>query len=200
MKFARGIPVVQVEPLQGSTQHIAQWISQIGSPPLTTLAGAAFLFSTGPIFWTEFALFAIFSVCAPLVYVWWLLRSGAIGDMHMMHRRERIKPLVVTCASNLIGFLVLYWGDWASTLHLFVLVQCIIALVFLGITPWFKISLHSASAVVLFLLSVSLTDYVVAPLMTLVMICWSRLFLRRHTLLQVLAGCALGGAVWAAVW
>jgi hypothetical protein len=179
-------------------KHMAQWISQIGSPPLTTLVGAAFLFYVVPVSWMGFLLFACFSVVIPLVYVWWLLRCGKIGDMHMMHRHERHKPLMMACLSNGVGLGMLHWGDFAIAFQWFALVQCVITLLFLIITPWFKISLHSASAGVLFLLSVHLSDYVVAPVIMLGLICWSRIFLKRHTSTQVLAGCVIGGLVW--IW
>lgn len=181
---------------QEVTRNTAQLISQVGSPPLTTLMGAAFLLSVDAESWMAFSVFAVFSVLLPLGYVAYLLRKGVIGDMHMKHREERLLPLIAACVSNVLGLSVLYDLGGENALFQFAFVQCIIAFLFLGITPFYKISLHSASAGVLFFVSVQLTGYVIAPLMSFVVIGWSRVYLKRHTKLQVLLGGGLGCLVW----
>jgi len=181
---------------QEVTRNIAQLISQVGSPPLTTLMGAAFLLSVDAESWMTFSVFAVFSVMLPLCYVAYLLRKGAIGDMHMKHREERMLPLIAACISNVLGLSVLYDLGGENALFQFALVQCVLAFLFLGITPFYKISLHSASAGVLFFVSVQLTGYVIAPLMSFVVIGWSRVYLKRHTKMQVLLGGGLGCLVW----
>ena len=177
-------------------RQMAQLISQIGSPPLMTLTGAAFLFYKASMSWLPFMVFTFFSVLLPLGFVVWLLQKGVIGDMHMKYRRDRIKPLIATCLCNAVGLVLISLFNGSDILVQFAQVQCVIAILFLIITPWFKISLHSASAAILFALTVQLTPYVLPALMMVMSICWSRIFLKRHTPLQVFAGCVLGGLTY----
>ena len=177
-------------------RQMAQLISQIGSPPLMTLTGAAFLFYKASMSWLPFMVYTFFSVLLPLGFVVWLLQKGVIGDMHMKYRRDRIKPLIATCLCNAVGLVLISLFNGSDILVQFAQVQCVIAILFLIITPWFKISLHSASAAILFALTVQLTPYVLPALMMVMSICWSRIFLKRHTPLQVFAGCVLGGLTY----
>ena len=195
MKFIQ-FDVTRAERPYELMRQMAQLISQIGSPPLITLTGAAFLFFTASMSWLPFIAFVFFSVLLPLGFVVWLLQKGVIGDMHMQHRRDRIKPLIATCLCNAVGLVLLSQFNGAEILVQFAQVQCVIAILFLLITPWFKISLHSASAAVLFALMIQLTPHVLPPAMMLMFICWSRVFLKRHTPLQVFAGCVLGSLTY----
>ncbi len=195
MKFIQ-FDVTRAETPYELMRQMAQLISQIGSPPLITLTGAAFLFYKASLSWLPFMAFVFFSVLLPLGFVVWLLQKGVIGDMHMKHQCDRIKPLIATCLCNAVGLVLISLFNNAVGLVQFAQVQCVIAILFLIITPWFKISLHSASAAILFALAVQWTPYVLSAMMMLMSICWSRIFLKRHTPLQVFAGCVLGGLTY----
>ena len=70
------------------------------------------------------------------------------------------------------------------------------AILFLLITLRWKISLHCAAAAILAELLLIYFGPMAAPFaMSVPLIAWSRLYLRRHTLAQTIAGASLGIAI-----
>jgi membrane-associated phospholipid phosphatase len=68
--------------------------------------------------------------------------------------------------------------------------------VIFGITLWWKISVHSAAAAGVATLIWSLIGATLPLLAGVVIIAWSRVRLRRHTVAQTIAGAALGFAIF----
>ncbi|GAG62581.1 unnamed protein product [marine sediment metagenome] len=50
----------------------------------------------------------LFGTVVPYLYIWFLYKKKKINDMHISEKEDRIKPLVVSCISYIIFFIILY--------------------------------------------------------------------------------------------
>lgn len=138
---------------------------------------------------------------AIIIYVFKLL--GFVSEVGLNRRRERTLPYCVVILSYLLSAWYLYYlgaPDWVT---MFYVGGGVAAFINLIINFRWKISAHSAAmgGVCVVLLHIA---HLMPGTVTLVWMCvWllltgllgtARVWLRRHTLLQVLAGCAVGAA------
>jgi membrane-associated phospholipid phosphatase len=143
-------------------------------------------------FWVLSALSVTIYTVAPLACLLFLYVTGRISDFDMTDRFEREKIFLVIVAIDLLAALgytiaqvpvqivAIAWGYWAT------------ALVTMVITRYWKISTHAFGiagpfAIMFLLFRLQPLPYV--PLVPLV--CWARVYLRAHTIAQVLAGVLL---------
>jgi membrane-associated phospholipid phosphatase len=140
------------------------------------------------------------AIVTPILYLFWLLSHGWVSDLDVQLREERTRPLVFTIACAGVAWLVLALGG--APLEMVVVAGGLwlqMAVIF-GITLWWKISVHSAAAAGVATLIWSLVGATLPLLAGVVIIAWSRVRLRRHTVTQTIAGAALGFAIfWVAV-
>lgn len=192
MKFSPVVAAPSRETIEQRKQSAAYWITQVGSPPVTALTTATFLVTLTQAVW--FGVFALLVIAAPLLFVWQGVRTGRISDIHMPHPGERIKPLLFSILTTALayGLIRLYGGP--ELLGRFTLINLLLSAIFLAVTLWFKISLHTASAAILCGVAYQLSDgvQVAGPISILLLIAWSRLHLKRHTFPQVAAGALTG--------
>lgn len=140
------------------------------------------------------ALFVLCICVAPMLYVAWQVRRGAISDMHMRYSHERTVPYAIAIAAGLMLQACLHYFDADLILQLVTLVSIVELTIMLIGTFFIHISLHtmamssiiSANALI-FGLSQSL---VFVPLLMLVAL--ARLLLKRHTASQILVGECIG--------
>lgn len=190
---------VAIDPLVHSRlSHLAYWVSQIGSPPLTG-AGAAFLIgftlSTAPAWqWTIF--YIALTILAPCAYIVWLVQAGKVADFHLPNREQRIRPLLLSVGAAIVTWSVFYQVEAPQLLQMLATVNGIQTALFLVITLRWKISLHCTAATILSELAFVLFGASAAPLtMSVPLIAWSRVHLQRHTVGQTVAGVLLGIAI-----
>lgn len=177
------------------TLPLARWISDIGSPP--ALGAVAVLLSTvvAPSAWAWLCagFYMLTTVAAPLAYIVRKLRRGDISDIHLPLREERMKPLIVSLVLSLGAWAVLITFDAPRLLRLVATVNLIQTTLFLVVTARWKMSLHSAVAAALAALSVYLGGQSAMPIFAAVpLIGWSRVYLKRHTVAQVVGGASCG--------
>lgn len=140
------------------------------------------------------AVFGFFVSLAPILFIVYMMRIGRITDLHMNLRQERYIPYVVSIVTSGLVLLLISLFDGPELLSCLTILN-IIVLVVLGLvnTVWL-ISIHTASvsaaAFVIGLVFGWWAAAVFSPF--LIMVCWARLFLRRHSPGQVLAGLVLG--------
>jgi len=146
--------------------------------------------------WRWAALYLVFSVLAPLAYLFHRVRRGAIEDIDIRRRRQRFGPqlLIVGCFGA--SWAMLRVGAAPVPLLNLATVLFIHSVAVFGITLRWKISLHSAMAAGTgFLLWVAFG--MVAPIALMVVaVAWSRFRLGYHTPAQIVAGVGLGLAVF----
>ncbi len=177
---------------------VAYWVSQIGSPPLTGIAAAiliGYVLATGAA-WQWAGFYVAATILLPCAYIIWLVRRGQVSDFHLPIREERIRPLLFSLAAALIAWGVLQRAEAPAPLKMLAAVNGVQAILFFIVTLRWKISLHCAAAAILSQLALTLLGIGALPLMLSVpLIAWSRVHLRRHTLAQTIAGACLGVAI-----
>lgn len=176
----------------------ARLFSNIVSPPVMfAVMGLAFALTEEPnltgLAWAVF--YGLLVSLAPILVVLYLLRAGRIQELHMSNTGERHIPYITAVASALLAFLIITWLDGPELLRCLALLNTI-NLTALGlINTRYLISIHATGIMATFLLtgivySWTLAWVVVFPL--LVGVCYVRLYLKRHTWTQVIAGLLLG--------
>ena len=187
----------------GLTHRIARLISNVGSPPIVgLLAVFVVMYQTSgsqQIVW-GLAYIAI-AVLVPLFYVVDLVRRGKVTDFHLSVREERTWPFIITIVAGLIAWLLLRQPAVALAIQLVAIINVIQTTLLCLITTQWKISVHTTAITGLAVLSwyilgaSALFFFLCIPL-----IAWSRLYLKRHTFMQLVAGTALGATlVYAAI-
>lgn len=179
---------------------LARRLSNIISPPIMFAAiGLALGVYERPVLpglaWGF--VYGLIVTLIPMAVVLTFLRTGRISDLHMSHTSERHIPYLIAVAAGIIAYLVIRLFDGPELL-LCLSVSNIITLGALGLinTQWL-ISIHATAAAATWLIATLVFGPVVGLILLplVILICYIRLFLKRHTLAQVLAGVALGLAV-----
>jgi len=179
--------------------RVARLYSDIVSPPVVSAAlGFSVVWVELP-FWPGLAWAAAYGIMVsliPICVVLFLLRRGVIGDLHISNRRERHIPYLVGFACALLALVVV--SAFAGSRLLRSLAVCnTVGLAALGsINTRWLISNHTASV----MLAVTFAGFVFGAtvgvaLMPLVGLTFAaRLWLRRHSVAQLIAGLLVGAA------
>ncbi len=175
----------------------ARTFSNVVSPPVMfAMLGLAIPLKTLP-FWPGFAWAAVYGLLvslAPILIVLYLLKIGYISELHMSDNNERHLPYATAVAFALIALGIVSWFDGPDLLRC-LLIFNIIELITLGvINIWWLISIHVtgvvATWVIVGLVFGWAASLIVVPFV--ISVAWVRLYLKRHTPLQVIAGATLG--------
>ena len=168
--------------------------------PMSVFAMLGFAVSqVGTTFWAGLAwglLHGVLVSLVPILFILYLLKTGRIADLHMMNRRERHWPYLVGTVTSLLALALVRLLGGPHLLQ--TLLVCNVAgLALLGlINAFWQVSSHVASitSAVLFsgfafgpAVGVALSPLVAATFA-------ARLFLRRHTFMQLVAGLGVGAA------
>jgi membrane-associated phospholipid phosphatase len=195
-------PLDQQEHNRTGLVKAGRLFSNLVSPPVIfALVGLALSLKVLPLpaalAWA--AVYGFVVSLLPIVFVLWLLRTGRIRELHMSNTGERHLPylIAVACGVIVFGLVRLFEGpQLLSCLALF----NIVTLTALGLinTRWL-ISFH-ATAIAAAWMIIGLVYGWIASIFVLPFlfgVVFVRLYLKRHTIAQVIAGLALGiGAVW----
>lgn len=144
-----------------------------------------------------FAVLTLFFLSVgPLIYILIGMRLGTFTDIDVSVRSQRTGPFLFGILSSLIGLFALTMTNGPRNLESVLLITAISSTVLLLITFWWKISMHaSALAGAVTMLSM-LNGIVMLPAFLLViLVSWSRVVLRRHTIAQVIIGSFTGIAL-----
>jgi membrane-associated phospholipid phosphatase len=146
-------------------------------------------------FWVLSAVSVTVFTVAPLLCLLLLYVTGRISDFDMSDRFEREKIFLVIVVIDLLAaiaftiakvpvqIVAIAWGYWAT------------ALVIMIITRYWKISTHAFGIAGPFAVMFVLFKLQPLPYVGLVpLVCWARIYLRAHTLAQVVAGATVAVA------
>ena len=173
----------------------AKYISNLVQPIIITIPVFIILnyFITGG---TNFLIFTIisllFAAFLPFTSVWMWIKNRDI-DFDITDKDERTFPLLFGVASYLIGAIVLFIAGAPPAVTVLMFCYFSSTLLTIFITFFWKISLHSmgiagpAAAMIYVFGSPGLLF-----LFPLFMVMWSRIYLNKHTLAQVVAGAIMG--------
>lgn len=177
-------------------RDLARILSTIFNPFLTALALFVILSHiqarTTQQFWWMIFVSTFFTSIGPMLCIFWLYASDRISDLDMSVREEREKVFGIFVVFYLLGTLTLWALKMPSLLIAMMAGYTLSTIIIQYITRYWKISTHAlgitAPLVALCLL------YGVQPLPFLPLIpavCWARVYLKAHTVAQVIAGAAL---------
>ncbi|MEV6400044.1 hypothetical protein AB0M39_35520 [Streptomyces sp. NPDC051907] len=153
--------------------------------------------------WTGLPWGLLGAVCAGLVpagYIEWERKRGTWGDRHVVDRTKRAPIFLVILGSVGAGSIVMVLGGAPTGILLAMLALWAMTVVLLAVNTVWKISVDAAvaSAVVALLAAVHSGWWLLAYAMT-VLVCWTRVVLRYHSVAQTVAGAAAGAATAAVV-
>lgn len=177
---------------------VARIISNVVSPPIIALVAVLVSVYAPPSQGLTLSgwLFILIAVLAPVFYVIWLVRSGTVTDFHLPSRSERFGPFLVTLVVGIVGWLIVLRLDSPHPLRLIALINVVQTAMLMLISHWWKISIHATAITGLAVVAIYLLGRGAWPLLLLIPIVgWSRVYLKRHTLEQVIGGTILGFVV-----
>lgn len=177
-------------------QVLAEAASIGSNPPLVMAIFYGYVVYHFTEFFPQATLFALiglfFMIVVPGIYILWAWRNHKVTDFDLTDRKERAIPFSLAGVGILLTFFFLDYYGAGEPILAFLLASLFNLLVITLITPFWKISLHTATltGVITSVVILSWGKYEYLYLLLLPVI-WSRLVLRRHTFWQLLAGIAL---------
>lgn len=129
----------------------------------------------------------------PLIYVLVGMRLGWVTDLELSRREERPRFILVSISSDLLGLAVLYFGGAPRLVWVLAVIYACLGLTMFTISNFWKISLH--------LVGVSGFSTIIVTIfgfgywwvfLSLPLVAWARIYRKKHTPAQLMAG-ALGG-------
>ena len=177
-------------------RDVARILSTIFNPFLTALALFIILSharATGtPDFWRLLFLSTFFTSIGPMLFVFWLYATDRISDLDMSIRGERETVFGAFVVFYLAGTVTL-WLTHAPTLLIASMAGYTLSTIVVQyITRYWKISTHALGITAPLVALTLLYGQQPLPFLVLIpMVCWARVYLRAHTVAQVVAGCAL---------
>lgn len=175
----------------------ARLFSNIVSPPVMfAVVGLVVSLYTRPLVealaWA--AIFGFFVSLAPILFVLYLLRNGRIHELHMSNTGERTLPYAVAVLGSLVVFALIVLLQGPELLRCLTLFN-LTSLAAIGVINHFwLVSFHAMGAAAMTLVLGRIFGLPVGlaliPLVAAVVAV--RLYLRRHTVAQVIAGLLLG--------
>ncbi|WP_328923798.1 hypothetical protein OG429_03600 [Streptomyces sp. NBC_00190] len=138
----------------------------------------------------------LFAAVIPLAFIKYGIRRGRWADRHVGPRPQRIIVMSFVTVSVATGILLLWMFDAPRTMIALIAAMMVTVAALLAVTPAWKISVHAAvSSGSVAMLAMTYGPWVLLAYPVVAVVGWSRVELKDHTLAQVLAGAAVGGAV-----
>jgi membrane-associated phospholipid phosphatase len=176
---------------------VARIFSTVLNPFLTALALFVIVAhqesKDTPTFWFLLFTSTFFTSIGPMLYVLWLYATDRISDLDMSVRSERERVFFIFVLFYIAGTLVLIAVHAPRLLSASMAGYAAAAAITQYITRYWKISTHALGVSAPLVVLVYLYGLQPLPFFVLIPIVgWSRVYLRAHTALQVVAGTALG--------
>ena len=137
-----------------------------------------------------YALITLFFLSlAPAIYVLIGVRRGKISDLEITNRSERAGPFLFSIMSTAIGLFILLFTNAPKNLETLLFITGVSGTIMTLTTLWWKISVHASTLAGAATVLTILYGIVMLPTYLLVVLVgWSRVVLRRHTVAQVVVG------------
>lgn len=143
----------------------------------------------------------LFAAVIPLAFIKYGMRRGRWTDRHVGQRPQRIIVLAFVAFSVTTGITLLWAFSAPRTMIALISAMLATLVALLAVTPAWKISVHAAvSSGSIALLAMTYGPRVLLAYPLVALVGWSRVELEDHTVAQVLAGAAVGGAVAASTF
>ncbi|MDE6392383.1 MAG: phosphatase PAP2 family protein [Muribaculaceae bacterium] len=201
------LPPTELEAAATGLAHLLSWVLV---PLLMPVYGVMLAFGLSILSFTDFgvrlsftAIVTAINVAVPAAIVLLLKRVGLVDDLGLNGQKERFIPYVVSIMCLVGTALFMHFKGAPEWLVMFFFGGAAAGIVEVIVNRWWKISVHAAgiAGVVAMLLRMTESgDYMSAAIQTWLIITVAmagllgsaRIWLGRHTLMQVLAGYAVG--------
>ncbi|MGC5054755.1 phosphoesterase PA-phosphatase [Micromonospora sp. DT48] len=189
---------VQESPSRRVSPRLARVVTEVFAPALlaAVMPVVVALHTTAPavgpgLGWALVG--ALFCSVIPNSLIWWGVRRGRLSDHHIRVREQRRTPLVYGLVSVLVGLALLIGFRAPRPVIAMVVVMFGLGLAVTLVNLVWKLSIHAAvaagsGAVLVIVFGAKLL--LAAP--AVVLVGWSRVVLRDHTVGQVIAGTVAG--------
>jgi membrane-associated phospholipid phosphatase len=191
-------PLQEIVPIKNrrAWRDLARILSTVFNPFITALALFVILAhasARGELdFWWLLGLSTFFTSIGPMIYVFWLYGSDRISDLDMSVRHEREAVFGAFVVFYLLGTVVMWLTHAPRIMIAAMAAYSLATLVVQYITRYWKISTHALGITAPFAVLTLLYGSQTLPFAVLIpMVGWARVYLKAHTLLQVIAGTAL---------
>jgi membrane-associated phospholipid phosphatase len=180
--------------------HIARSISAILSPfvvSLPVILLVALYHEPNQLTVAEYTGLTLFFLSVgPMLYILVGVWRGKFTDVDVSKRSQRSGPFLFGIISAFAGFVIMALTNGPKNLQTMLLITIIGGVIMMIITLWWKISIHASSlAGAATFLTALYGSAMLYTFLLVVLVGWSRVVLRRHTLAQVLAGSFLNIAL-----
>jgi membrane-associated phospholipid phosphatase len=180
-------------------RDLARILSTIFNPFLTALALFVILADVSAKstddFWRLLFLSTFFTSIGPMIYVFWLYATDRISDLDMSVRHERESVFGAFVVFYLLGTIALWYTHAPKLLVAAMAGYTLSTFIVQYITRYWKISTHALGITAPLVAMTLLYGRGPLPFLILIpMVCWARVYLKAHTLGQVIAGAVLGTA------
>lgn len=177
-------------------RDLARILSTVFNPFLTALALFVILAHVTAQdtldFWRLLFLSTFFTSIGPMLYVFWLYSTERISDLDMSVRSERELVFSAFVVFYLAGAAAL-WITHSPKLLIAAMLGYFASTLIVGyITRYWKISTHALGITAPLVALTLLYGRQPLPFLVLIpMVCWARVYLKAHTIAQVVAGAVL---------
>jgi len=131
----------------------------------------------------------LFGVAIPYLYIGFLYKKKEIDSMHIPKKENRIKPLLLTCASYTVCFIILYVLDGPVFLKSIFAVSIVSTIILTIITYFWKISLHTSwITFIVITFNILFGRWMLLMIPLIPVIGWARVRVKEHTVNQVIFG------------
>jgi membrane-associated phospholipid phosphatase len=175
---------------------VARIFSTVCNPFVTSLALFVILAGarsrSAADFWILFGNSAFFTSIGPMLFVFWLYATNRISDLDMSIRAERERVFVAFVAFFALGTIDLWLIGAPPIMTASMAGYTASALVVQWITRYWKISTHALGITAPLIALCVMYGWQPVPFLVLIpIVCWARVYLHAHTVLQVVAGAGL---------
>jgi hypothetical protein len=185
---------VRDAPIRRWTAHVAS--ASLAPAPVASLVllVAAARSATRSAEFGTFAAVAIgCAVLLPRLYIEFGVQRGWLSQRHLPRREERALPLAIAALSVLAAIVLVHMTGGGQAIVESLYAMASVLAIALGVTFVWKISLHVAAMAGAVIITSQLFGAACILLVPLVLlVAWSRVELREHTLAQVGGGALIG--------
>jgi hypothetical protein len=137
----------------------------------------------------------LLQVGIPYFYIFRAYKLKKISDLDITKREERYKTMIITCISFVSSLLFIHFFGNSLLLKLSIMTLMILVINTIITFSW-KISLHMTLNVISALIINYLYHWQLPFLyLSIPLIFWSRLYLKKHTIMQLIGGLVINGAI-----
>jgi len=186
--------------MNNTLNKIARIISQLSQPPLIIGLFITYLvFHYAPDTATGFLWLLIAGGligAVPTIFTFIAVKQGWIQDVLLSRREDRTGPMLIAAFGAIVTLITFYKMGVPADILVFLMALILVLTVIIFITLFWKISVHAATITVVTITINMLTGGEFWYLLLLIpIVAWSRVYRKKHSIAQVIAGVLTGGVI-----